>query len=141
MIWYIATAVVAIVWFIAVLNLELESDLAKWEDDKDVKHRSKPVTRGLLLAPGYILLGMAIHPWWVGIIVSAFVFGAAWWLFFDGFYNIRRGFHWGFNGSPVLKDDDSILDQVLRRMSDFQELCLKIGLLIGFIFVYIKLLL
>ena len=136
----IAALIAAVATFVVTLILFLSNDLAKWKKGIPVDHGGKTVLRRLpLQLPSVVLFALYAQNWWAApvayIMISAF-----WWEFFDGIYNIRRNFHWRFNGS--FNDPghtDAWTDKLLKRMKPWQQSVLKWGLIAASTFVYILL--
>ena len=130
--------IIALIWFAAVLVWELRHALRRWKAGKDIKHKWQPVKRAAMLSPAIVLLTCASPAvWYFSLGAALLMVALAWWLLFDGIYNIRRGFNWWFNGSPEGKTDDSFLDKILRRIPDRAEKWLKIGALVVTVFFYV----
>jgi len=126
--------ILAVLLFTILLYLNVNTDYNKWLKNILIKHTRNWFLRALELIPCIVLLN---YPWFDirQIISSTFLFGAIWWEFFDGLYNIKRNFAWRFNGS---KDkDDAFLDKILRKFTPKQQAILKWSLIIIFLILYI----
>lgn len=123
--------------FIAVLAWDIVTDYHKWLKGKVVNHTKEWWLRAALLFPavGSFAAALPIH-WLKGCILSAAMIAFAWWLLFDGIYNLLRGFGWWFNGSKDAAND-GWLDSLLMQMEDWQEALLKILPITILIFVYL----
>lgn len=130
----------AIAVFIVVLILFLNHDLNKWRQNKPVDHGGKSVLRRLpFQLPSVALFSLYALNWWA-VPVSYLMICAFWWEFFDGIYNVSRGYRWRFNGS--FNDPghtDAGTDKFLRRLKPWQQMIVKWVLIAGFTFWYITL--
>lgn len=121
---------ISIAVFIVVLNIELYLDGRRLKKQKGIKHRSKPLKRFFMLNAS--IAGFVVaHPWewyWSLLLVLPMI-GFAWWLLFDGLYNVLRKEAWWYNGghNDPTEPDDGWLDQKLEAITDRQEAWLKIG--------------
>lgn len=125
--------------------MDLIIDLRKWEDGEPINHSWEAVVRAVLLLPSVLLLtgfwvrkGKIVTPgrWLLSILASGFLIASAWWFLFDSTFNILRGFPMFFNGG--VDYNDGYLDKLLRKMEDWQEALLKIGLVMLSLWAYIK---
>lgn len=118
--------------FVAILHKEVRGDYKKWLKNIKIKHKLKPLIRGLMLLPSMlaflIACGMPIT-FWNSIIVGLMI-AFNWWLFFDGFYALKRDEGFFYNGGHELEEDDSLLDLFLDTLTTRQKAFLKIGLAI-----------
>jgi hypothetical protein len=133
------TIIIATILFLIVLNIELYVDERNRRKGIDTKHKSKPLRRFALLLPSMVGYSMPLPIEWYfafPFIVMPMV-GFAWWFLFDGLRNLIAGQEWWYNGSPILKEDDSDLDIFLRKLSDGQELMIKVIPILLFVAVYI----
>lgn len=136
--------VIAAIYFLAMLWIDVHSDYHKWLSEIPVKHTKEAIIRVAFLSPTYILLAIPkMTPYfnlWNYLLTTLVVAGvifSVWWELFDGFYNKIRGLKWRFNGS--VDPDDSKLDKFLYGISDTWEGILKIGLIFLFLILYIAL--
>lgn len=129
---------VGIAWYLIVFVWDLVTDYKKWLANRKIKHTPEYWMRvALLIVPTIILSAQLNATWWIGLFVTLSLFGSFWWLFFDGIYNVLRGFKWTFEGS---KDkDESLWDGFVRWLGTFWTLFVKILLLTASVITFIKL--
>lgn len=116
----------AIAIFIVVLILFLQHDLDRWMKNLPVDHGGKSVLRRLpFQLPSVAGFAVFAMNWWA-IPVSYLMMNAYWWEFFDGIYNIKRGYRWRYNGS--FNDPghtDAGTDKFLKRFKPWQQAIIK----------------
>lgn len=128
-----------IILFVVALAIELVIDYLNYLKKRTIRHKTKPVKRFFMLLPSMVCF-IAAHHWsWyysAGVVVIMEAF--AWWLLFDGLYNVIRKFNWWFNGghNDPTEPDSSTLDEWLSHLTDKQEAILKIGGTALFIIFY-----
>lgn len=132
--------IISIAAFIAVLLWFLHRDLKKWGASIPIDHGGKSVLRRLLFQLPSAIGFIWFADWnlWA-FPVAYLMMNFTWWEFFDGIFNIRRNFHWRFNGS--FNDPghtDPWTDKLLRRMAPWQQAVLKWSLIGISVFIYIK---
>lgn len=138
--------ILGIFLFLGVLTWDLVTDLQKWRGGVDINHTLEAFIRfGLLIPSLFFLSGFGIffgpvkigvpEKWFWKTVSALLLMAFTYWLLFDGLFSVFRGFNFWFNGS---KDyNDGALDRLLMDLKDWQEACLKIGL-VGFsLFGYI----
>lgn len=132
--------------FLGVLTWDLATDLQKWRGGVDINHTLEAFIRfGLLLPSLFFLSGFGVlfgplrigvpEKWFWKTLSALLLMSFTYWLFFDGLYNTFRGFGWWFNGSRDY--NDGALDRLLMDLKDWQEACLKIGLVVFSLFGYV----
>jgi hypothetical protein len=102
--------------------------------------RSKPLHRFLMVLPALALFVKCSNwHWYYSIPIALAMIASAWWLLFDGFYNLIRNYKWWFTGGhqDPTEPDDSRLDIFLFKLSVTQQAILKIGGVILFISIYL----
>jgi hypothetical protein len=129
-----------IVWFVLILRWDVLSD---WQKTK-INHTKEAVTRWLLLLPsfGFLFCGVStgggVWNWVLGGIVTFWMMGFGWWLFFDGWLNGKKGYNYWFTGS--VDGDDPKSDTFLKRLPLWGIVTLKIGGFVIGVAAYIYLL-
>jgi hypothetical protein len=140
------TIVASLILFFFVLQWDVESDYKKIKEKIPINHFKEGVIRILLLIPSIFLfalpkiyysdkINLDVCTLYLGL--STGVLFSAWWEFFDGWLNKKRGYKWRFNGS--IDPDDPVLDKFLHKIGDFWEGVLKITLIVSFLTAYILL--
>lgn len=85
--------------------------------------------------PGIVILGANSNNFWIGAAVAAGMFASFLWIFFDGGFNVIRGFPFFYTGSGEKTAANT--DKFLKRLKLWQHILLKFGLLALFITLYI----
>lgn len=108
---------IAIILFLVVLGADLWTDYRLWEAGTPINHVRGAVLRTLALLPTVAILAGFWPRWgevgipekWLALLLTTILMvGAVWWLLFDGFFSVLRGYGWWFNGS--VDEGDSKLD-------------------------------
>jgi hypothetical protein len=73
--------------------------------------------------------------WYLAAPLSGAMIAFFIWLFFDGIYNLLRGFNWWYNGSDEV--DDAKTDTFLKSIPVWLQAVIKIGGLVALITIYI----
>jgi hypothetical protein len=115
----------AILIFLLTLAIDIWTDYKFWKRNIPVDHTRGAILRLIGLVPVLFLLG------WYSIPLVGF----AYWILFDGIYNLARGFKWWFTGSD--DKDDAMLDNLLQKLTERQQEILKIGGLLISIHIYV----
>ena len=130
--------VIAIIWFIAVLYLDVQSDYKRIQTNS-IKHGRGLAVRTAALFPsfGCLLFPLDNIQWWY-IALKSFVvagmLGAWWWEFFDGWLNTKRGYSWRYNGSD--DEGDAKTDNFLQKYTPVQQMWIKWSLITIFTITY-----
>jgi len=128
------TAAIILPVFVVVLKLVLNYRL--WLQHKPVNHTKEWLLMAACCIPSIIIFTMQSKLVWLAAApVAALMIAFFIWLFFDGFYNVLRGFNWWFTGSNDA--DDAKTDNFLQQLKLWQHVLIKIGGLIIFITLYI----
>lgn len=127
--------VLAILYFSIVLAWDITSDVHKWKINIPINHTKEAGIRILILIPSIILLSIP-HFTIIKLLLSILLHFSLWWIIFDGFYNLLRGYDWNYTGS--IDDDDATLDKVLRKLGPIWSNILKISILIISLTFYLK---
>jgi len=128
---------IAAISFFAVLAWDIITDYRKWLKQRGVAHTKEAWLRCLLLSPAIVLFTIAHlgNSWWhlvYAVVMCFFVF----WIVFDGFYNVLRGFNWWYTGSD--DKDDAGTDNFLQSIPLWLHILIKLGGCAGGIFLYFK---
>lgn len=124
--------IAGIVTFLAVLAWDVITDYQKWLNEHKVVHKSFSefgVRVLLLIIPG-ILFFLAAHNE-TPLLATAKVFvigsmiGFNFFNFFDGIYNLARGYNWFFTGSD--DEDDADTDNFLQSIPLWLHIFFKVG--------------
>lgn len=127
---------IAIILPIIVLAIKLILNYRLWLKHKAVKHSKEWFIMAAGCIPSIVLF-TKLSPliWYLSAPLSAAMIAFFIWFFFDGFYNVLRGFNWWFTGSN--DTDDAKTDNFLQQLKLWQHVLIKIGGLIIFITLYI----
>jgi len=128
---------IAIILFLAVLFWDIYSDYNKWLSSRVVKHTKEAWLRILLLSPSIILFTcLGQNKNWTDLVYTLVMEFFIYWTFFDGFYNISRGFNFWYTGTN--DKDDAKTDNFLQSIPLWLHKTIKIGGCIVGIFLYLK---
>lgn len=132
------TTILAIIWFLCVLIYDVHDDYRKWKNNTSVKHRPEFWLRALMLLPSIFLMSLPfpLDIWKILVITALESF--TYLLFFDGWYNIKRGQSWWFLGT--VDSDDSWWDKQQRKISLPLLKILKTGIPIVLLIIYVMIL-
>lgn len=131
--------ILAILWFILILYIDIQSDYKRLETNT-INHKRGAILRSVALLPTYMCLLFPVYglAWWI-ILLKAISVGivtaSVWWEFFDGLLNKKRGKPWRYNGSD--DDNDAVLDNFLQKYTPKQQMMIKWGLILISIISYI----
>lgn len=128
---YLAAAIPVI-----VIIVKLVLNIKAWHARKPVKHFIEWLIMAAACVPSIIIFtNESSLATWLAAGVSAGMIAFFIWLFFDGFYNVLRGYGWFFTGSD--DKDDAKTDDLLQRLPLWLHIVIKIGTLIALLTVYI----
>lgn len=130
--------VIAIIWFIVIMYLDVQSDYKRIQTNS-VKHGRGLAVRTAVLLPsfGCLLFPLDNIQWWYITLKSFVVAGmlsAWWWEFFDGWLNTKRGYNWRYNGSDDIGDANT--DNFLQKYNPVQQMWIKWLLITIFTITY-----
>ena len=124
----------AAIWFVIVLYIDVKTDYKRLQTNT-INHKRGFILRSLGLLPSFFCLLLPVNE---HIILKSLtiigLLGSFYWELFDGFFNLKRGYKWRFNGSD--DKDDAVSDNILQKISPLEQAFLKIGLIISFTFLY-----
>jgi hypothetical protein len=141
-----------IILFIFPLAYKVKDNFEKWKIDIPVNHSKQwkwvALVEGLTSGLGFIIL--SDKPLWYSIPVSLFRIAFWFWFLFDGWYNLIRKkyakesgwrltngqYDFWYTGSD--DRDDAVSDNILQRLTLWQHIALKVGLIILFTYLYVK---
>jgi len=127
---------IAIIIPIFLLIIKLVNDYRLWLDSKPVNHSKEWKILVACCIPSIILFTLKSNlDWYFAIPLSGLMIAFFIWLFFDGIYNVLRGFNWWFTGSDDA--DDAKSDNFLQSLKLWQHIAIKIGGLALLITIYI----
>lgn len=142
-----------IILFLAILLIKLRMDFAKWVNNKPVNHRAEFVLFGLAwaLIPGSLFVWLSDFSLWFSIPVTLSMMIFWVWLVFDGLYNVMRKnyaieqgwklpngmYSFFYTGSN--DKDDSVSDNLLQGLKQWQHITIKISGVILFSSIYFEL--
>lgn len=128
---------IATILLVAILIFKIVHDYKKWIDGKIIDHRNKKnwIILAVSCIPSIILYSIPCNSWWA-VPISATMSALFIWLFFDGFYNILRGFNWWYTGTD--DKEDALTDNFLQSIPLWLHIVIKILPLITIIYLYIK---
>ena len=131
----------AILFFAGALTVNVNCDYELIKKGIEIKHTQRALLKAIFALPTYILLLIPfkysfLHGLFSLFITAGLLF-SVWWELFDGSLNLKRGKTWRYNGSPILKKDDSKLDKVLRKLKSIQQAVSKLSLIAIFLLSYI----
>lgn len=129
----------ATIYFLIVTIGFILWDYRLWLKHKDVKHKTEWWVKAGLLTPAIAALASNtnLYPL-LSVPLCSGILAFTFWFLFDGFYNLFRGFNFWFNGSPDLKQDDSLFDKFLRNLLPWQDAVVKLLPLSVMIYLYCK---
>ncbi len=131
---YFINMIAAIIIIVVILIVKIMYDYRLWLKHKPVNHLREWLIMAAFSIPSVILFSneLSIPLFWA-YPLSASMCAAFIWFFFNGIYNIIRGYNWWFTGS----DGGSFTDKVLKIIGPFAQKVLEIALLFTTIILYI----
>lgn len=123
---------------IITLVIDLYTDLRLWrrkqitgEGTKDVNHKRGLFLRGIGLGLAAYMIGFPNY--WMLVLSSLTVIASAFWLLFDGLYNIFRGFRFFYTGSD--DPDDADTDDLFQKHRLWVQIAIKLVCIWGSIWL------
>lgn len=128
--WY---ALAIFLFFISCVSWSYR-DFTKWKNGlyDQIGHIKHLPYKVLTTLPSYVMVLCRED---VHFVISGLLYMSAWWLFFDGFFNLWRGFPFFKRGSN--DKYDPIIENITERMSNWLIVSTKIVVFIVLIVVYI----
>ena len=128
---------IAIILLLAALGYKLIHDLKLYMSNRSVNHKLGWVTMVLMCSPSIVLFTLSSNFfWYLALPISAGMCSAFIWLWFDGIYNLYRGYGFWFTGSN--DKDDAASDNILQSIPLWAQVILKTVPLISLVYIYIK---
>lgn len=141
---------IAIILPVLTVVIKVILNYKMWKKGKPVNHLIEWLIMAAVNIPAIIILGgMASVNWfefegfwfkseWLNQVIEYLIPSAMIaffiWLFFDGVYNLKRGFYWWFTGGGG--KGAAKTDNFLQTIPLWLHIVIKFGWLAGFIFLY-----
>lgn len=126
---------VATILVYLILRGDVYSDYQKWLNEKygDIKHTKEGWRRFFFLCPSIILYTLCLRPgsFWsivIGLFLSGFLIASWYWTFFDGWFNVKRGFRFFYKGTNDMYDAN--IDNLVEKLSTKTIALIKISLIL-----------
>jgi len=127
---------IAIIIVLFITFVKLIYDYYLWLDNKPVNHRKEWLIVAISSTPSiFVFAKESDLIWCYSIPLSAVMIALFIWLFFDGLYNVLRGYNYWFTGSN--DPDDAKMDNLLQGLKLWQHITVKTVPLILLIFIYV----
>jgi hypothetical protein len=131
-----ANLVWGIFFTLVILFVKLTIDFNKWLNLKKVNHTLEwRILAIASLIPTYFFISYSNSHWFITGLISSGMISFFIWIFFDGLYNLLRGYNWWFTGSD--DEDDAKTDDFLQKLTLTQHKLIKIIGLIIFVIFYL----
>jgi len=126
----------AIIIVVLIMFVKLVYDYHLWLDKEPVNHRREWLMTAICSTPSiFVFTKESGLMWYYSIPLSAAMIALFIWLFFDGLYNVSRGYNYWFTGSN--DPDDAKTDNFLQGLTLWQHITVKTVPLILLIFIYV----
>lgn len=126
---------IAILITVITLIVKLVHDYKKWLNSKPVNHKKEWLMMVAANIPSIIIFTLQSSlAWYYAAIVSGLMIAFFIWLFFDGIYNLLRGYGIFFTGSD--DPDDADADNFLQSVPLWLHVVIKVGGLALFVILY-----
>ena len=128
--------IIAIAIVCAVIALKLITNYRKWLRKRPVNHGLEWVVMAALSAyPIYVFTVKHSLPFYISGPLSAIMVMGFIWFWFDGLYNVIRGYNWWFTGTDDA--DDAKSDKLLKSMPFAAQAFVKFSALLLPTLIYV----
>ena len=128
--------IIAIIIVLLVICIKLVYDYGLWLKHKPVNHTKEWIIMAVCcMYSVYILSLHSSLNWYFSIPLSALIISDFIWFFFNGIYNVIRGYGWWFTGSGGV--NGSKTDAFLRKLKTWEQKVFEIVPLTILLTIYI----